>query len=237
LSTADRAERNWPRYSAWVFETLAPPAIAIAEGDPTTFEDPRAALLPSEATVVSRAVPPRQTEHAVGRVLARRALADLGHPPSAIPSGSDGAPRWPEGIVGSITHVRTRCAVAVARDTDIRAIGIDLEDDAPLSATVLPEVCDPSERGWLRAQPSADRGWLGKLVFCAKEAVYKLQYPLTKTYLDFDAVTVEVDVRGGTWRATFRTPAAHAFAVDDTLAGRWALRDGLVAAAVWLPAT
>ena len=84
-------------------------------------------LFPEEAALVERATDKRRQEFAAGRERAREALAalDLGKTP--ILRGFRGAPQWPPGIVGSITHCAGYCAAAVARAEDLAAIGLDAD--------------------------------------------------------------------------------------------------------------
>ena len=215
---------------------LLPAPIVVEEIDPAELHEPEAALFEAERAAIARAVDKRRREFAAGRILARRGLAALGHPPVAIVNGEDRAPQWPAGIVGSITHTKGYCAVAVARTSEIRSVAIDAEREEALSDGALPMICGNAERAWLASQPEADRGWLSKLVFSAKESVYKLQHPLTKLFLDFDAVNVTVDRQRETWEATFVVSAAPAFEMGDRIDGRWLHANGLVVTAAWLPA-
>lgn len=219
-----------------MLEALLPAPIVVEHVDPEQLTDPEAELLDVERAAVSRAVDKRRREFAVGRILARRGLASLGHPPVAIVNGGDRAPQWPEGIVGSITHTKGYCAAAVARAAQVRSVAIDAERDDPLSDGASDMIIGDAERAWLATQPEQERGWLSKLVFSAKECVYKLQHPLTKLFLDFDAVTIRIDVLRQTWAAEFLVPAAPAFAVGDVVEGRWRHADGLVVTAAWLTA-
>ena len=217
-----------------VLEDLLVAPIVVEHVDPADLRDPEAELLEDERATIAGAIEKRRREFAAGRILARRGLAALGHPPVAIVNGEDRAPQWPAGIVGSITHTKGYCAVAVARSSEMRSVAVDAERDDALSDGALEMICGEAERAWLATQPEADRGWLSKLVFSAKECVYKLQHPLTKLFLDFDAVTVRVDFERETWTATFLVPAAPVFAVGDRVEGRWRRADGLVATAAFL---
>lgn len=217
-----------------MIEPLLPAPIVVEHVDPADLRDPEAELLEQERGGIARAVEKRRREFAAGRILARRGLVALGHQPSAIINGEDRAPQWPAGIVGSITHTKGYCAVAMARSSEVRSVAIDAERDDALSDGALEMICGEAERAWLATQPVVDRGWLSKLVFSAKECVYKLQHPLTKLFLDFDAVTVRVDLERETWSAEFLVPAQPAFAVGDRIDGRWRHADGLVATAAWL---
>ena len=104
------------------------PGVAVSEpvqGD--------LALWPDEAAAVARAIPKRRGEFAQGRSAARAAMGLLGHPPMAIPAGSDRAPIWPKGLVGSITHTNGLCAAALSQNA--AALGIDAEQAVPLTVS------------------------------------------------------------------------------------------------------
>ena len=96
---------------------LLPPGVAWAE----RFDDDVAEeLFPEEEAAIARAVPTRRREFATGRWCARRALHDLGLPPAPIIPGERGAPGWPPGVVGTITHCPGYRGAAVARDDGCR---------------------------------------------------------------------------------------------------------------------
>jgi hypothetical protein len=83
---------------AAVIEQILPPGVAAEEA----FGDlPDVVLFPDEETVVANAVEKRRREFATARACARAALAKLGVPPVPIVPGHRGAPRWPQGVVGS----------------------------------------------------------------------------------------------------------------------------------------
>ncbi len=72
------------------------------------------------------------------------------------------------------------------------------------------------------------------LFFSAKESAYKAQYPLTGKFLGFHALSIDLDLEVGAWRATFREPAGE-FAIGDRIDGRWRRSDGLIATTAWFP--
>jgi len=195
--------------------------IIIETGRPELAPD---ALYPEERQHIAKAVPKRQAEWTIGRVCARAALARLGLAPGPIVSGTDRNPSWPPGVVGSITHTDTVCAVAVARAADVVSLGIDVETAAPLDADLEPLICTPAERRWLDAQPSEERGIWSKLVFSAKESFYKCQYPRTGQLLDFLDVELSLDPRATTFSARTRKPMPALAAVG----GRWSYSGGFV---------
>jgi 4'-phosphopantetheinyl transferase EntD len=191
-------------------------------------------LYPGEYQHVERAVERRRREFATGRALARRLLRTLGHADAPLLPGPDRTPLWPPGIVGSITHAGGVCAVTVARAAEIRALGIDVEPARPLEPDLWPSVCTATEREWLHRYAEPRRGLLGKVVFSAKEAVYKCQHPLTRVVLDFPDVELALDEERGI--VAPRLPAAVERALPAPIAVRFALESGWIAAAAWVAA-
>ncbi|MGF7236329.1 MAG: 4'-phosphopantetheinyl transferase family protein [Frankia sp.] len=212
---------------------IVPAAVAAAEefGDP-----PEAALFPAEEALIARAVDKRRREFTTARYCARRALAELGRPPTPILRGERGAPGWPPGIVGSLTHCDGYRAAAVARAEDLAAIGIDAEPHAPLPDGVLESITRPEERRWLAAAHAADPTvcW-DRLVFCVKEAVYKTWFPLTGRWLGFEDATVSIDPGTATFGVRLLVPGPVVADVQlDQFTGRWVVDRGLIVTAIAL---
>jgi len=103
------------------------------------------------------------------------------------------APVWPEGVVGSFAHDDEVAVAAVARDNDIAALGIDVEPADPLPSELQALVLTKREQ--MQMPPAS---WSGRLVFAAKEAVYKAIATLDGTLLDYQ--DIETDFLAG--RAT-----------------------------------
>lgn len=166
-----------------------------------------------EAGTVARALPCRRDEFLTGRAAARRALADAGYEPVAVPRGERGAPVWPSSAIGSITHVGGWCVAVVARAgvDRVRGIGVDLHCTGALD--------DPAVRA--RVVTARERGCVD-VVFAAKETVFKAVNPATGRWLEHH--DVEVVLGDGTFRV--REPAD----LCDELCGRWRVDDGFVLA-------
>lgn len=218
-----------------VFQTLVDAQagcgpVAVAVTDPQV-EHPGA--FPAELAEMPRAVDKRRREYVAGRVAAHRAMEKLGLTPRPVLATRARAPSWPRGLTGSLSHNDTTCVAAVARASQVRSLGIDVEDDTPLARDLVATVCTLEERAWLATQPEETRGRLAKLIFSAKEAVYKCQYPVSHRVLDFDAVLVTPDVDTGQFEATF-LEATGPFRLYDRLNGRFAVHAGLIHAAVVL---
>ncbi|MCO8269166.1 4'-phosphopantetheinyl transferase superfamily protein [Actinoplanes sp. TRM 88003] len=183
-------------------------------------------LYPQEAAVVARAVAKRRREFATGRWLARQALGRIGVPPGPILPGERGAPGWPPGIVGSITHCPGYAAAVVGRRDRVATIGVDAEPDEALPDGVLGEISLPAERDRLARLEPGGVHW-ERLLFCVKEAVYKAWFPLTQRWLDFTEADAELRPDG-----TFEVKLLVDGPVSG-FAGRWrAERKFLVAAIV-----
>lgn len=189
-------------------QNLFGPGVAVAAADPRA---PATGLLPEEAPPAGRMIDKRHREFAAGRRAARAAMAALGLPPAAIPMGPDRAPVWPGGVTGSISHTDTHCLAAVTRTDatragDVKSLGLDLEPDMALEPELWPEICTSAELDWLDTRPAPERGRLARLIFSAKECVYKAQYPLTGMMLGFDAFGIAPDLAAGTFTATAMQP-------------------------------
>jgi 4'-phosphopantetheinyl transferase EntD len=208
-----------------VISGILPSTVAAVEA----FDDPPdAVLFPEEEAVIARAVEKRRREFTTARVCARTALAALGLPPGPILPGPRGAPGWPAGVVGSMTHCAGYRAAALARERDLLTIGIDAEVHEALPAGVLDLVSVAAERSRLRQLAAAEPGvcW-DRLLFSAKESVYKAWYPLTHAWLDFAEADVTLDVSGGFTAALLVSgPPVAGFE------GRWLVRDGLLLTAI-----
>lgn len=149
-------------------------------------------LLPEEAGFVQRAVLGRRQEFAAGRECARRLLAEFGVSDFPIRMARDRQPLWPAGLVGSITHTADFCAAVVADQERLKAVGIDCEVAGRVKEELWRHICTPAEADWLRSLPVPEQPQAATLIFSAKEAFYKCQFPLTGERLNFHDARVEV---------------------------------------------
>jgi enterobactin synthetase component D / holo-[acyl-carrier protein] synthase len=218
-----------------VLDELLPPSAAVVETRGDLLE---ASLFPEEEKLVAQAVEKRQREFITGRACARAALVRLGAEPQAIPAGPKGEPQWPAGIVGSITHCGGYRACALARQSDLVTLGVDAEIDAALPGGLLADIALPEERGRLEALARVAPGinW-DRLLFSAKESVYKAWFPLAERWLGFEDASLSFDPQQRTFSARLLVPGpaldGHAL---SGFSGSWLVRDGIVATAIALPA-
>ncbi|HWR47553.1 MAG TPA: 4'-phosphopantetheinyl transferase superfamily protein [Pseudonocardiaceae bacterium] len=225
---------------AELIEKILPDEVASAEA----FDDPpEAVLYPGEAEVISRAVDKRRREFRTVRHCARQALRQLGLPPVPVLRGEHGEPQWPSGVVGSMTHCGGYRAAAVAHSCDLRSLGIDAEPHQPLPAGVLDVIAGDEEQGSLSELAAADSAtcW-DRILFCAKETVYKAWFPLTHRWLGFDDAAVTItpgttDPAQGSFSARLLVPGPTITGETLTrLEGHWLRGDGLVITTIVLSA-
>ncbi len=214
-----------------MIERILPDGVAAAE---VLGDDPSARLLPDEERLVAKAVESRRREVTIARTCARRALTELGRPRTAVLSGPKREPLWPEGVVGSITHCKDYCAAAVAEHDEVLTVGIDAEPAGALPAGVLDQVSSAGERDLLRALPG-DETW-DRLLFSAKESVYKAWFPLTGRWLGFEDAFVTIDAERRSFRAELLVdPPTVSGATLNGFDGRFLFERGLVISAITVP--
>jgi len=200
-------------------------------------DPPELAPHPDEEELISRAVAKRRSEFVTARHCARLAMGQLGLPGSAILKGEKGDPRWPEGLVGSLTHCDGYRGAVVGQRAAVRSVGIDAEPHGVLPDGVLPAISLPAERYEIAALPGGLH-W-DRILFCAKEATYKAWFPLTERWLGFEDAHITFDVDSAGTAGTFVSrilidPVARSGPPLPELAGRWSVAQGLALTAIVL---
>lgn len=209
-----------------MIESILPPRASVVDVRSDRTPD----LFPVEERYISRAVLSRKREFGTGRRCAREALALLGVHPQPIEVGDHGQPLWPAGCVGSITHCRGYRGSAVARAEDLRAIGIDAEPNDPLPADLVSAIAQSSEIARLdRLVANRPAIHWDRLLFSAKESIYKALFPVTRNRLDFADAVVDIKPAGS---FTAQLVPSLNLGEDLQIRGRWAAIDGLLLTSV-----
>ena len=177
---------------------------------------PQPPVWPGEAEAMTGAIPARRNEFAAGRAAARIAMQDAGLPARAVPVQANRAPDWPPGLAGSITHTDQLCLAVVSNS--VRSLGLDAEQLHRLDEDIIPIICSEKE---ISRHSDIALPRLGLMIFAAKEAAYKAQFPLTGQLFGFEVLDVTFDVAGGRFDATFLQPIGP-FAIGESLPGRFA---------------
>jgi 4'-phosphopantetheinyl transferase EntD len=179
--------------------------------------------------------PARAVEFAAGRDCARKALAALGVPPVPVLPAPDRSPIWPPGVVGSITHCAGYAAAVVGLSSEVTSIGVDAEPNRPLPGRVCERIAHPAELRWLRSAPRRGVHW-DRLLFSAKESVYKAWAPLTGAWLGFLDATVTVEPDTGRFHAALHVPPPIVDGVPlRGFTGRFLALPDLVLTAIVMP--
>lgn len=134
----------------------------------------------------------RKREFVAGRDCARDALKQLGFPARPILSDSDGLPMWPKGAVACISHSKGYCATIAGMRTNYRTLGFDLEKTNRLSPAAVTRTVHPDEQSFVQSNQKK-----ASLIFCAKEAFFKAQYPLWFTHANFHDLVLDVNEADG----------------------------------------
>lgn len=205
---------------------LVPSTVVAAEA----YDDNAALpLYPEEWAVIASAAKKRRQEFTTVRTLARACLAQLGGLPGPLLPDSDRVPLWPDGFVGSMTHCDGFRAAAAARVDDLVSIGIDAEPHDALPHGVLDAVTVPEEREGLAAlaEQHAEIAW-DRLIFSAKESVFKACFPLNGRWIDFTDCAIEFDPLVGTFRARLLCLDKVFHGVSPKIMiGRWTVSESL----------
>lgn len=127
-------------------------------------------------------------------------------------------------------------AAAVARQKAVVSVGIDAEVHEALPDGVLDAIATPFEGAWVRMHL---RRWpelfWDRLLFSAKEAVYKAWSGLIVEESTFKDLRITLNRSGGWFRADVATKTRSGIGLPPrTCEGRWLVGDGLAVTVVIL---
>lgn len=164
---------------------IAPPGIRL--GCRLIRDGDEALLLPAEAAALPTRQPAARRASGTARALARHLLMHDGIPDAVIGRSGTGAPLWPQGVVGSLAHDDQMAVAAIARAADVLSVGIDVEPAEPLPDEIAALVFNGGDGiGGIEA------GLAARVLFSAKEAVYKAAHPLDGEILGYEHIRVDL---------------------------------------------
>jgi 4'-phosphopantetheinyl transferase EntD len=211
---------------------LFPASVIAAE---LTAPASRTLLTSSELQFISHCAEKRIQDFTRGRACAHRVLSELGIQDFSLLAGERREPIWPDGITGSITHTAGFAAAVAAPRAEIAAVGVDCEIIESVDEELWSRICTPTEQSGLERLPVAERGRQAALIFAAKEAFYKCQFPVSREWVGFE----DVDIEPTDWPAvagSFRILPQKALPVSDqwvaSLVCRFQFRDRWVVTGV-----
>jgi len=177
-------------------------------------------LPPQEEVWVAKAADKRRRDFALGRACAHLALEQLGHHGTVIGKAENGAPCWPAGVLGSITHAKGYAAALVGDARQFCGIGVDAERLGGVTQELWPRLFNAAERRYLSSLDGAAQMLAATLFFSAKESCYKAW--AMKGGLPFGEIHViqQSDTFTATWSG-------------KSLPGRYVVEGDLMITAAW----
>ena len=136
----------------------------------------------------------RRLDHMAGRLAASYAHEALTGRPAVVGRGADGAPIWPAGIVGAISHSGGRAVALVGNAAHQDGLGVDLETIETRPDEIVPLVLSAREQGLLGRD-----ALVVTLAFSAKESLFKALYPRVRHLFGFDAAKISALADGEGW--------------------------------------
>ena len=207
--------------------SLFPANVSLVIADESMWRTP---LRDEEEVLIEGAVAKRQREFRAGRHAAHAALSILGAPDLPLLRGTRREPLWPLGYLGSIAHCRDLCVAASARSDALAGLGIDVEPLEPLPKGVDRYIHTEQEMRFIEEHPEAHPE---RLIFSAKESLYKCYYPLVRRYFGFQSVALEIELERR--RYSFKPTARNEIAFPPfRFEGRFTLGTGHVVSACYL---
>lgn len=170
---------------------LLPADISLVLASEEMWQAP---LCAEEEALIEGAVSKRQREFRAGRNAAHEALRRLQAPQGPILRGSRREPVWPPGYLGTIAHCQDLCIAACTLDGKIAGLGIDVEPLSPLPMGVERYIHTEREQSVLERA-----GLPQRLIFSAKESLYKCYYPLLGRFFGFQSVNLHIDMAAQTF--------------------------------------
>ena len=191
---------------------LFPDSVALVIATEAMWNTP---LCHEEEALIENAVQKRRREFRAGRHAAHEALRQLGTPHQPILRGARREPIWPAGFVGTISHCKGLGVAACAQEP-LAGLGIDVEPLEPLPEGVARYIYTDEELACRTIQELPPR-----LLFCAKESLYKCYHPLLGEFFGFQSVRLNFDTEKNSFDFRPTEQCEIAFPRELTFHGRY----------------
>jgi len=178
----------------------------------------------------------RKTEFSQGRSSAHQALAKFKLESEPILRNAETRePCWPDRIRGSITHSGEYVAAAVGLADDVSGIGIDLESlSRAVDFNISRHVCVEKELEWLKTLSPTKANQGLRIIFSAKESIFKCLFPISKTYLYFKDATVEIDEDSAEFTFTLSRECSGITEAGFQHSGKFSIINKMLLTAIYL---
>jgi 4'-phosphopantetheinyl transferase EntD len=157
-------------------------------------------LLPEEEVLAFEVTRYRLRELRGGRAIARTGMRYFGANLGPLLPDYMGAPIWPTGLCGSLSHTQRHVAAFLGTSSEFESVGVDIDDGRSLGEAKS-DVATTDELDLMREVAQKNGTLAESVVFSVKEAIFKCQCPLTiDQTLDF----LDIQLVRGTTPDTFK---------------------------------
>lgn len=149
----------------------------------------------SELPLIAGAGAKRQQEFCSGRFCAHQVLDRLGYQDTPLLADQHGAPVWPPGITGSISHSGGKAAAVAVQKKDIHALGVDIQELlTPFPYSTLDSLFSSAEKNAILINQIAQRDRYAYSIFSAKESVLKCCYYAFDCLLELSLIDISMSL-------------------------------------------
>jgi 4'-phosphopantetheinyl transferase EntD len=207
----------------------SPPFYSVSYDKPYTPQ----VLHPEEHLLINGASAKRIGEFCAGRYCAHQVLEQLGFSHVPVLKNQHGAPIWPKGIVGSISHSSEMSIAVAARSVDIQALGVDIQYYGhPFPDQTFATLFRRQEiRSILNAPPEFVDQYAYS-IFASKESALKCIYSAFGHCLEFTDIFIDINFTDGWFLISI--PNKRAFDRPGWL-GKVFFDGAYIFTVVWLP--
>ena len=144
-------------------------------------------------TKLKQAVNKRKSDYLAGRIAAKFAFSEVGCDNWILENDKSGCPRFPKGVLGSISHSCRNAICLVAEDKVGIGVGVDIEHIIPSHSlkSISSQVAKHEEFDLLVHQnESFTMAEATTLIFSAKESLFKALFPSLRRYFGFEQASL-----------------------------------------------
>ena len=178
----------------------------------------------------------RRAEFSLGRYCAHRALSkfELESVP-ILRTAETREPYWPASVRGSITHSEGFAAAAVGMTKDVSGIGIDLESlSRVVDFNIRRHVCVEKEREFMESLTAEQANRYLRIIFSAKESIFKCFFPISQTYLSFQDAAIIIDEKKFEFSFVLSKACSGITSAGFQHSGRFSIKDDLLLTSVYI---
>ncbi|MCH2270834.1 MAG: 4'-phosphopantetheinyl transferase superfamily protein [SAR324 cluster bacterium] len=178
----------------------------------------------------------RQAEFTLGRRCVHQALSKFKLESAPVLRNPETRePCWPESVRGSITHSGKIAAAAVGWTKDISGIGIDLESfSREIDFNISRHVCVETELIRLKSLPAEQAKRDLRIIFSAKESIFKCLFPISQTYLYFKDAKITINEDNAEFSFVLSKACSGITEVGFQHSGKFSIKDNMLLTSIFI---